>query len=44
MNKKADPVQQSRVKESLEAEIADLQQQIRRLQMKWDALEKAAEL
>lgn len=44
MKKKADPVEQSREKESLEAEIADLQQQIRRLQMERDALEKAAEL
>lgn len=44
MNKKADPVTQSRVKESLEAEIADLQQQIHRLQMERDALEKATEL
>ena len=44
MNKKADPIEQSRVKESLEAEIADLQQQIHRLQMERDALEKAAEL
>ena len=44
MKKKADPVEQSREKESLEAEIADLQQQIHRLQMERDALEKAAEL
>ena len=44
MNKKAGPVAQSRVKESLEAEIADLQQQIHRLQMERDALEKATEL
>lgn len=44
MNKKAAPVEQSGVKESLEAEIADLQQQIHRLQMERDALEKAAEL
>lgn len=44
MKKKANPVEQSREKESLEAEIADLQQQIRRLQMERDALEKAAEL
>lgn len=44
MSKKADPVEQSRIKESLEAEIVDLQQQIHRLQMERDALEKAAEL
>lgn len=44
MKKKADPVKQSREKESLEAEIADLQQQIRRLQMERDAPEKAVEL
>ena len=43
MKKKANPVEQSREKESLEAEIADLQQQIYRLQMERDALEKAAE-
>lgn len=44
MDKKADPIEQSQVKESLEAEIADLKQQIYRLQMERDALEKAAEL
>lgn len=44
MSKKADPVEQSRGKESFEAKIADLQQQIHRLQMQRDAREKAAEL
>lgn len=44
MKKKTDPVEQSREKESLEAEIADLQQQIYRLQMERNALEKAAEI
>ena len=40
MSKKADPVEQSRSKESLEEESADLQQQIHRLRMERDALEK----
>lgn len=44
MDKKVDPIERSQVKESLEAEIADLKQQIYRLQMERDALEKAAEL
>ena len=44
MDKKADSIEQSQVKESIEAEIADLKQQIYRLQMERDALEKAAEL
>src|SRR5699024_2776291 len=44
MSKKADPVEQSWVKESLEVDIVDLWQQIHRLRMERDALEEAAEL
>lgn len=43
MKNKCDSTDKSSMKEELEAEIANLQQQIHRLQIARDALEKAAE-